>query len=150
MQRNMIETVMGAVVLAGAAFFGYVAYQAADISTSTGYVISAEFGNVAGLSVGDDVILSGIKIGQVSGQVLDKDTYGAVVSLAIDPDITLPEDSSARITASSLLGGNYLEIMPGFSDEMLEVGDVIYDTRDPVSLTDLLGKVVFSQGGDES
>ena len=148
MQRNMIETVMGAVVLAGAVFFGYVAYKAADISTSAGYLIEAEFGNVAGLSVGDDVILSGIKIGSVAGQGLDSDTYSARVTLAIENDIKLPDDSSARITASSLLGGNYLEIMPGFSEEMLAVGDVIYDTRDPVSLTDLLGKVVFSQGSD--
>ena len=145
----MIETVMGAVVLAGAAFFGYVAYQAADIKTGSGYVIEAEFGNVAGLSVGDDVILSGIKIGTVTSQTLDPDTYSARVVLAIDEAISLPDDSSARITASSLLGGNYLEVMPGFSDDMLGVGDVIYDTRDPVSLTDLLGKVVFSQGGDE-
>ena len=129
MQRNMIETVMGAVVLAGAVFFGYVAYKAADISTSAGYLIEAEFGNVA-------------------GQSLDSDTYSARVTLAIENDIKLPDDSSARITASSLLGGNYLEIMPGFSEEMLAVGDVIYDTRDPVSLTDLLGKVVFSQGSD--
>ena len=148
MQRNMIETVMGAVVLAGAAFFGYVAYKAADISTSAGYVIEAEFGNVAGLSVGDDVILSGIKVGSVAAQSLDTDTYSARVTLSIEEGILLPDDSSARITASSLLGGNYLEVFPGFSDEMLEVGDVIYDTRDPVSLTDLLGKAVFSQDSD--
>lgn len=148
MQRNMIETVMGAVVLAGAVFFGYVAYQAADINTSAGYQIEAEFGNVAGLSVGDDVILSGIKVGSVSGSRLDADTYSARVTLTIEDGIALPDDSSARITASSLLGGNYLEIMPGFSDEMFSAGDVIYDTRDPVSLTDLLGKVVFSQGSD--
>ena len=148
MQRNMIETVMGAVVLAGAVFFGYVAYKAADITTSTGYQIQAEFGNVAGLSVGDDVILSGIKVGSVSASRLDPDTYSALVTLTIEDGISLPDDSSARITASSLLGGNYLEIMPGFSDEMFTAGDVIYDTRDPVSLTDLLGKVVFSQGSD--
>ena len=148
MQRNMIETVMGAVVLAGAAFFGYVAYKAADISTVSGYQIEAEFGNVAGLSVGDDVILSGIKIGSVAGQSLDPDTYTARIVISIEEGIRLPDDSSARITAASLLGGNYLEVIPGFSDEMLDVGDVIYDTRDPVSLTDLLGKVVFSQGSD--
>lgn len=148
MQRNMIETVMGAVVLAGAAFFGYVAYKAADISTSSGYIIEAEFGNVAGLSVGDDVILSGIKVGSVAGQSLDTDTYSARVTISLNDGILLPDDSSARITASSLLGGNYLEIMPGLSEDMLAVGDVIYDTRDPVSLTDLLGKVVFSQDSD--
>lgn len=149
MQRNMIETVMGAVVLAGAAFFGYVTYQAADISAGSGYPIEAEFGNVAGLSVGDDVIMSGIKIGSVKSQSLDTDTYSARVVLSIEDGLLLPDDSSARITASSLLGGNYLEILPGFSEDMLGEGDVIYDTRDPVSLSDLLGKLVFSQGSDE-
>ena len=148
MQRNMIETVMGAVVLAGAAFFFYVAYQAADITDSSGYQIKAEFGNVSGLSAGDDVMLSGIKIGQVVEQNLDPITYSALVVMAIKSEIELPDDSSARITASSLLGGNYLEVMPGLSETMLEAGDVIYDTRDPVSLTDLLGKVVFSAGSD--
>jgi hypothetical protein len=29
---------------------------------------------------------------------------------------------------------------------MLQPGDIIYDTRDPVSLTDLLGKAVFAGG----
>ena len=148
MQRNMIETVMGAVVLVAAAFFGYVAYKAADISASTGYQIEAEFGNVSGLSVGDDVMMAGIKIGTVTGSYLDKDSYGARVMMSIEDNLALPDDSSARITASSLLGGNYLEIMPGFSDDMLAAGDVIYDTRDPVSLSDLLGKFVFSGSED--
>jgi phospholipid/cholesterol/gamma-HCH transport system substrate-binding protein len=60
----------------------------------------------------------------------------------------VPADSSARITAASLLGGNYLELLPGAELDMLQPGDVIYDTRDPVSLTDLLGKAVFAAGSD--
>lgn len=148
MQRNMIETVMGAVVLAAAGFFGYVAYQAADVSSGAGYQIQAEFGSVSGLSVGDDVMLSGIKIGNVVGQELDPITYSARVMMRVEEWILLPDDTSARITTSSLLGGNYLELMPGLSEDMLAEGGVIYDTRDPVSLTDLLGKVVFSAGDD--
>jgi phospholipid/cholesterol/gamma-HCH transport system substrate-binding protein len=64
--------------------------------------------------------------------------------MAIDPTIKIPSDSSARITAASLLGGNYLELMPGAATDTLGVGAVIYDTRDPISLSDLLGKAVFS------
>jgi phospholipid/cholesterol/gamma-HCH transport system substrate-binding protein len=64
--------------------------------------------------------------------------------MAINPDVMVPTDSSARITAASLLGGNYLELMPGADEDMLAPGAVIYDTRDPVSLTDLLGKAVFA------
>ncbi|MDB3891706.1 outer membrane lipid asymmetry maintenance protein MlaD [Alphaproteobacteria bacterium] len=144
MQRNTLETIMGAVVLLAAVGFVSLAYEAADIKGGDGYVLEAEFGSTGGLSTGDDVRISGIKVGRILYQELDPVTYAARIVMALDPQISLPADSSARITAASLLGGNYLELMPGADDEMLVAGDVIYDTRDPVSLTDLLGKAVFS------
>ena len=150
MQRSMLETLMGAVVLLAALTFLSLAYEAADLRGSDGYEIEAEFGATGGLSVGDDVRISGIKVGQIVRQELDPATYVARIVIALEPQIQIPADSSARITAASLLGGNYLELMPGADLEMLQPGDVIYDTRDPVSLTDLLGKAVFTAGGDGS
>ena len=150
MQRSMLETLMGAVVLLSAVAFLSLAYEAADLRGSDGYEIEAEFGATGGLSVGDDVRISGIKVGQIARQELDPATYVARIVIALDPQIQIPADSSARITAASLLGGNYLELMPGADLEMMQPGDVIYDTRDPVSLTDLLGKAVFAAGGDGS
>ena len=148
MQRNTIETVMGAIVLLAAAGFVNLAYEAADIKGNGGYEIIAEFGSTGGLSVGDDVRISGIKVGRITEQSLDPITYSARIAMAIAPDIEIPADSSARITAASLLGGNYLELMPGAEDEMRAAGAVIYDTRDPVSISDLLGKMVFSSGNN--
>ena len=148
MQRNTLETVMGAIVLLAAAGFVSLAYKAADIKGNGGYEIIAEFGSTGGLSVGDDVRISGIKVGRITEQSLDPITYSARIAMAIAPDIEIPADSSARITAASLLGGNYLESMPGAEDEMLAAGAVIYDTRDPVSISDLLGKMVFSSGNN--
>ena len=144
MHRNTLETVMGAIVLLTAAGFVALAYEAADVKGNGGYEIAAEFGNTGGLLVGDDVRISGIKVGQITAQQLDSITYVAKVSMAIDPTIKIPSDSSARITAASLLGGNYLELMPGAATDTLGAGAVIYDTRDPISLSDLLGKAVFS------
>ena len=144
MHRNTLETVMGAIVLLAAAGFVALAYEAADVKGNGGYEIAAEFGSTGGLSVGDDVRISGIKVGQITAQQLDSVTYVAKVSMAIDPTIKIPSDSSARITAASLLGGNYLELMPGAATDTLGAGAVIYDTRDPISLSDLLGKAVFS------
>ena len=144
MHRNTLETVMGAIVLLAAAGFVVLAYEAADVKGSGGYEIAAEFGSTGGLSVGDDVRISGIKVGQITAQQLDPITYVAKVSMAIEPTIKIPSDSSARITAASLLGGNYLELMPGAATDTLGAGAVIYDTRDPISLSDLLGKAVFS------
>ena len=146
MSRNTIETVMGAVVLFVAGVFLWMAYAVTNIQSSNGTMISAEFGSLGGLNVGDDVRISGIKVGKVTDTTLNAKTFGATVVLSIDPSISLPADSAARIAASSLLGGNHVEILPGFEDEMLDIGGMIYDTRDPVNLTDLLGKAVFSGG----
>ena len=147
MQRNMLEIVMGAVVLLAAAGFIALAYEAADMKGASGYEISAEFGSTGGLVVGDDVRISGIKVGQITRQQLDPVTFVARISMAIDRAIKIPADSSARITAASLLGGNVLELLPGAALDNLKDGAVIYNTRDPISLTDLLGKAVFASGG---
>ena len=146
MSRNTIETVMGAVVLIVAGVFLWMAYAVTNIQSSDGTMISAEFGGIGGLNVGDDVRISGIKIGKVTETDLNPKTFGATVTLSIDPSISLPTDSAARIEASSLLGGNHVEILPGFEEDMITSGGMIYDTRDPVNLTDLLGKAVFSGG----
>ncbi len=146
MQRNTLEIIMGAIVLLAAAGFVSLAYEAANFKGTNGYEIVAEFGSTGGLTAGDDVRISGIKVGQIVRQQLDPVTYAARIVISLDPMIAVPADTSARITAASLLGGNYLELMPGADEEMMEDGDVIYDTRDPVSLTDLLGKAVFSAG----
>ena len=150
MQRNMLETVMGAIVLLTAVAFVSLAYEAANIRGTDGYELEAEFGATGGLSVGDDVRISGIKVGRISRQELDPVTYAARIVMSLDERIRIPADSSARITAASLLGGNYLELIPGADEDMMRPGEVIYDTRDPVSLTDLLGKAVFSAANDPS
>ena len=150
MQRNMLETVMGAIVLLMAAGFVMLAYEAVNIRGADGYEIEAEFGATGGLSVGDDVRISGITVGRIARQELNPVTYAARIVMSLDNQIQIPADSSARITAASLLGGNYLELIPGADEEMMQPGEVIYDTLDPVSLTDLLGKAVFSGGNGPS
>ncbi len=144
MHRNTVENIMGAIVLLAAATFFAMAYEVANLKGSGGYNIVAEFGSTGGLAIGDDVRISGIKVGQITAPQLDLNTYIAKVSMSIDPLVKIPTDSSARITAASLLGGNYLELMPGAASDMLAAGGIIYDTRDPISLSDLLGKAVFS------
>ena len=113
MQRNMLETVMGAIVLLTAVAFVSLAYEAANIRGTDGYELEAEFGTTGGLSVGDDVRISGIRVGRISRQELDPVTYAARIVISLDERILIPADSSARITAASLLGGNYLELIPG-------------------------------------
>ena len=143
MKENVLEILVGSVVLVLA--FVFVIFSLSNTGfQQKGKFINAEFGNVAGLKVGDDVLIAGIKVGEVSSNTLDSKSYLAVVKLNLQNNIFIPEDSVAKISSASLLGGQYVEIIPGASDEMLKDDETIYDTRDPVSLTDLLGQAVFS------
>ena len=143
MKENVLEILVGSVVLIFA--FVFVIFSLSNTGfQQKGKFINAEFGNVAGLKVGDEVLIAGIKVGEVSSNTLDSKTYLAVVKLNLQSDIFIPEDSVAKISSASLLGGQYVEIIPGASDQMLKDDETIYDTRDPISLTDLLGQAVFS------
>ena len=143
MKDNVLEILVGSVVLVFA--FVFVIFSLSNTGfQQKGKFINAEFGNVAGLKIGDDVLIAGIKVGEVSSNTLDSKSYLAVVKLNLQNNIFIPEDSVAKISSASLLGGQYVEIIPGASDEMLQDDETIYNTRDPVSLTDLLGQAVFS------
>jgi phospholipid/cholesterol/gamma-HCH transport system substrate-binding protein len=148
MAGNFVETLIGAVVLVVAAVFLVFAYNKADVRTVTGYPLMARFEKVDGVSIGTDVMLGGIKIGTVSDQRLDTKEYVAVLELSISNDIQLPDDSAIKITSDGLLGGKYLSIQPGGSEEYLESGGEIIFTQGSVDLTELIGKAIYSgQGG---
>lgn len=143
MRRNVIETVLGAVVLLVAGVFLAFAYNSADLRPVAGYEITARFNAVDGLTVGSDVRVGGVKIGSVVGQSIDLESYEAVVVMTIRPDIGLPEDSVATVSSEGLLGGKYVRVDPGASKTHLADGSDLAETRDIVSLEEMLGKVIF-------
>lgn len=150
MRGNVVEALLGAVVLVVAAGFLVFAYSSTEVGSVEGYEVSAKFDRVDGLVVGSDVRLGGIKIGTIVDQTLEPDTYLAIVRMSIDPDIRLPADSSAEIVSDGLLGGRYLSLVPGGAEEMLATGDEIRFTQSPVSLESLIGRLIFSQGEAEA
>ncbi len=142
MNGNIVETLVGAVVLAVAAVFLWFAVDRANVGGVSGYELSARFQNASGVSVGTDVMMSGIKIGSVLEQQLDPKTYEAVVILSVRDDIRLPTDSSIRIATAGLLGGNFLAIEPGAEEEMLVAGDEFELTQSAIDLSDLIGRAI--------
>ncbi len=147
MGKNLIETLMGAVVIAVAAIFMMFAYSKADIGAVSGYTVTAKFDRIDGINVGGDVRLSGIKVGTVISEVLDPETYFAVVTLSIENNIKLPTDTSAACTSSGLLGNKYLNLSPGADDAMIPDGGEIESTQGCIDLFALLGQMIFSQTG---
>lgn len=144
MKRNIIETVLGAIVLLLAVFFLFFSYSTANIRTIDGYLIYADFSGIGGLKIGDDVQISGVKIGSVTGVSLNPETYLARVEMSIGSDVKLPDDTAALISSESLLGGRYLALEPGASEDMIEDGGRVIYTQAPQNLEQLLGQFIFS------
>lgn len=149
MNRSLIETVMGAVVLVVAAFFVFFIYEKRTVSAGDGYDLFAAFDNVAGISAGSDVRVGGIKVGTITSMELDESTYRALVNMRLKPQIQLPDDTSASIVSEGLLGGKYVQLLPGADERMLEQGDEIRFTQSSVNLEEMIGKFMFSGGGVE-
>jgi len=147
MSGNVIETVMGAVVLVVAAFFLYFAYSTSQVRAVQGYQVNAQFDSVAGLRDGSDVRIAGVKVGTILSAALDPKTYLATVRMSIDPAYRLPDDTVAEIVSTSLLGDRYMQLVPGGSEQTIPPGGQIKFTQSPVSLENLIGQMIFSQPG---
>lgn len=151
MSENRTEVLAGAAVLAVAVGFLAWAAQGRSLGAATGtYDLHASFRSVEGVTVGSDVRMAGVKVGTVTRLGLNPQTFFADATVAIRKDVLLPDDSAILISSEGLLGGAFVEILPGGSPENLAPGAEIEDTQGAVSVISLMMKFVDGGGGDEA
>ena len=63
--------------------------------------------------------------------------------MSISADVTLPTDTTAAIVSDGLLGGKYINLIPGQATDRIGAGGAITRTRDFQSLEDLVGEIIF-------
>ena len=140
-----IETIAGAVVLIFAFTFLIYAFQKTDLSDDfreTNFVIHADFDSVAGLRVGSDIMLAGVKVGSVSEIELDAERYVASTTMNLYKDFNIPEDTEAIIVSDGLLGEKYISLNVGGAMDTLTQGDQIIYTQGSINIFNLLSKFV--------
>ncbi|MBV1867712.1 MAG: outer membrane lipid asymmetry maintenance protein MlaD [Marinosulfonomonas sp.] len=144
MSENTTEVIVGGVVLTVALGFLLYAGQLSGFTqnTSAGNEFTASFRSIEGVSVGTDVRVAGVKVGRVIELELDPQTFRAQTRISITSDIELPEDTAVIVASEGLLGGNFVELLPGGSPFNLEPGSEIEDTQSSVSLIQLMLKFV--------
>ena len=150
MKRNLIETIMGGIVIIVAVLFVITAVNSSGVKSEAGYKVVASFEQVAGVGIGSDVRIGGIKVGTIIAQELDQKTYRPILTFNIKNDIELPYDTSAEIVSESLLGGKYVSLVPGADEEMLGDGDEIEFTQSAINIEQLIGKFAFGGAEEES
>lgn len=107
----------------------------------TDYNVYATFNRTDGLAIGDKVRMAGIDVGHVEKSVLDED-YRAVLTLKIREGILIPDDSSASIVSSGIMGNKYIEIEPGGSEEYIENEGEFSYTQDAIVLEELIDRII--------
>ena len=142
------DTIVGLFVFVALAAVAYLSANLGGVSYGgpVKMELIATFDEVGGLTSRSQVVIGGVKIGEVKAITLDAD-YRAKVVLLVDAEMEIPDDSSASILTAGVLGNQYLGIEPGGSDVMLKFGDEIPFTQSALVLERLIGKLVQSLGG---
>lgn len=149
MGRNIVETIVGALVLLVAGVFVFYAFAKSDRTGPDGYEVVARFGRIDGLKRGADVTLSGVKVGTVTGVSLDSKTYQAIVRMTVSSNVNLPADTNAKIVSESLLGGTVVSLEPGNEKNLIRASGEIQNTQDSIPLTELIAKFMFGGTGSK-
>lgn len=155
MDRNYkIEIIVGLFMVLGIIAFTLLTLRVSGITTSeydrdSNYHLYATFDNIGGLTTRSKVTMSGVKIGSVAGISFDRENQQALVELSINNNINfLTTDTSGSIHTSGILGEQYIELVSGADEEILEDGDYITFTQSALILENLISRFLFESGKD--
>lgn len=148
MERTTLDLWVGMFVVAGIAALVMLAMKVGNLSTynvSESYEVHAYFSNIGGLKPKASVKSAGVLVGRVTEITLDTERYEAKVVMSLDKRYQFPKDTFANILTAGLLGEQYIGLMPGGDEEMLQSGEQLKKTQSAVVLEDLIGKFLYSK-----
>lgn len=105
-----------------------------------GYHFIVTFHRVAGLSVGDEVRLAGLKVGEVSSMEMTKKKI--LVNLWIQEKAKIGKDAKITVAQVSIMGGQYVSISPGDPESSLMSPGETIEGYDPSSIEDIVTQLV--------
>lgn len=141
-QKNEIK--VGATVLIGLAvlLFGFATFKNWSVGAKE-YELRLFFPASAGLEVGDQVTVNGVRAGKVESVLLQDG--GVQVHARLAADIAVKRDARAVIQMLELMGGKKIEIRQGSEGPDLEAGTLLVGTVDP-DIAGALGLLGEMQG----
>ena len=151
MGRKSIETMVGLFVLLGILAIVFLALKAANLGsfrTGSTYAVTAKFDNIGGVKVRAPVKSAGVTVGRVTGIALDAKSYQGTVTMELEEGVQFPDDTSAKILTSGLLGDQYIGLEPGGSEQNLKPGAQIKMTQSAVVLENLLSQFLYSKAAE--
>ena len=145
MKANYFETTLGFLTILISCIFliKLISVNSKD-SSEKYYDLNAKFLKVGGLIVGNDVKMSGVKIGVVNRVYLDED-FLANVEFKVFSNIKIPQESVVAISSDGILGNKYLSVIPQNrnSTDFFKQGDNFVNVIDFESIEDQVSKIIF-------
>ena len=135
---------VGLFVLAGLGAVAYLSLSVGRVSYGgpRHMALYADFDETGGLKPRAQVVIAGVKVGQVASITLDQ-SYRAHVRVDVDAALKLPIDTTASIMTAGLLGDRYVSLQVGGNDKLLQPGDQITMTESAVVLERVIGKLIY-------
>ena len=107
------------------------------------FQINSSYFDVGNMTIGNDVKINGVKVGEVLNIKLDQVSYMAIITSSIDKSINIPNDSVFKISNNGFIGSSYIEIQLGNSEELLKNNDYSFNNIDAVSLEEIINNFIF-------
>ena len=153
MERTALDLWVGAFVVTGIGALVVLALKVGNLSTynvSDTYQLTAYFTNVGGLKPTASVRSAGVLVGRVTTIKFDAKRYEAEVTMSVDARYEFPKDTFAHIQTAGLLGENYIGLLPGGEEQMLQSGEVLKKTQSAMVLEDLIGQFIYGKPDGKS
>ena len=144
------QFLVGIFGLIGIAALGFLSIRLGrlELFPAPGYTIYANFDNISGLKVGDQVEIAGVQVGKVIAISL-KD-YRAQVAMRLNDGVHVDTDAIASIKTSGIIGDKYVSISLGGGEHDLADGGVIRRTQSAFVLEDAIGQLINGNGSSSS
>jgi len=154
MNRTLTDLWVGIFVVLGLGAVLVLALRVGNASATfdvtTTYTVYGDFENIGGLKVRAPVKSAGVVVGRVANIQLNRETYKARATLAIDKRYQFPADTSAAILTAGLLGEQYIGFDAGADSENLKEGAVLQITQSAIVLEKLISQFLYNKAAEAS
>ena len=139
-----IEFAIGLFILIFSIFFIFYFFSKLNLFNKIETLqINSSFFEIGNTSIGNDVKINGVKVGEISNIELDMENYMAIITSSFEKNVKIPADSTFKISNNGFIGSSYIEIKLGNSEKMLKNNDYSVNNIDAVSLEEVINNFIF-------
>lgn len=135
------ETRVGIFFLVGLVVLGVVTFKVEDMGSlfTRKVIMKTRVTHAAGLKVGDTVALAGLKVGEIKAIEIRDNMIEVTMGLA--DEVTVREDSVAKIAWGGLLGNRYVDMTLGSPGAAALASGAYVKSEEALRLDDIFRKV---------